>query len=159
MLATSRRPRQPEGTKMRKGTLSSMPLRRGSRWSCYAQQVVDAYDTFAGTRSPPDLVSGTLRTLLFAKCTSTRFHHTPEPCWLCGAGGMDRQGHYLGCPVVRAWLEDRFGWWTQLDDESMHAWLFLNMGRPQAESRQAATAMDAILVSYGMVRTRARMRC
>lgn len=49
---------------------------------------------------------------------------------LAGDGGMDRQGPYLGCPVVRARLEERCGWWTQPDDEAMHACFFHKNAAP-----------------------------
>lgn len=51
-------------------------------------------------------------------------------------------------PVVRIWLEERFGWWTQPDDGAMHAWMLMRLGRARAEGLQAAVAIDAIIAVF-----------
>lgn len=126
----------------------SMILQRARRWTEYVEDLVQAYYEFSAHNPPPDLLSSVLRTLLFGWCTSTRFHHPLAQCWFCQVHGQDRQAHYLACPVVRTWYEERLGWWMQPEDEAMHASMLMKMHATSNQSLQAAVAIDVVLTAF-----------
>lgn len=76
--------------------------------------------------------------------TAPRLERRQMVHFFCNAPESDSQLHYFGCLVVRTWLEERFGWWTQPGDEEMHAWLLMRLAQPRAEGRQAAIAIDVL---------------
>lgn len=132
----------------RRHSMTLFLLQRARRWTEYDDDLVQAYFEFSAHKPPPDLLSSVLRTLLFGWCTSTRFHHPLASCWFCQAHGQDRQAHYLACPMVRTWYEERLGCWTQPEDEAMHAWIFMKLHSQISQSMQAAVAVDVVLTAF-----------
>lgn len=133
----------------RRHHLTSFLLRRAARWTEFDAYIVQGLYDLADFRPPPDLVSSLLRTFLFGWCTTTRFHHhIPAPCWFCAAEDLDRQDHYLACPQVRTWYEERFDWRVQPSDEGMHAWLFSKLRDGPVRGLQAAVATDSVFAAF-----------
>lgn len=133
---------------VRRHAFTTILLRRAARWTEYGEHIVQGLYDFSELRPPRDLISSVLRALLFGWCTTTRFHHLPTACWFCGADGLDQQAHYVSCPEVRTWYEERLGRWTQPSDEAMHAWIFCKLSTGLESSFQAAVALDSTLAAF-----------
>lgn len=137
----------------REEVILSVLAARARRWTITPDALVASFLKLTRTPPPPpELIASSLRTLVHAWCTSSRFTQGVKHCHFCQAPDCDRQHHCLACHVVRRWIGDRFGIAAQPGDCDMHAWLLGELGGHGQVAMRAAVILDAALFAFDAVR-------